>query len=326
MTQAGSGERQRGGGTARVASIGECMIELSKTGNGLFSLAYGGDSLNTAIYLARLGISVDYVTALGDDPWSDEMVRGWQAESIGTGCVVRVPGRQPGLYIIDIGDKGERRFHYWRQSSAARLLFALPETPDISAALLRYDLIYLTGVSLSLYEEAGRAHLFDVLDRARDQGRRVAFDTNFRPRGWPAKETAQLAFREALKRSDIVLASSEDLELLFGNDGLRELPTSNPEVEIVLKMPEPTVHIHHAGEKHVVPGDQIQQVVDTTAAGDSFAASYLAARLTGAGVVEAARMGHRLAGAVVCHRGAIIPRSAMPADMLQEVRSHGGTQ
>ena len=326
MTQAGSGARQRGVGTARVASIGECMIELSKSGNGLFSLAYGGDSLNTAIYLARLGISVDYVTALGDDPWSDEMVRGWQAEGIGTGRVVRVPGRQPGLYIIDIGDKGERRFHYWRQTSAARLLFALPETPDISAALLQYDLIYLTGVSLSLYEEAGRARLFDVLDRAREQGRRVAFDTNFRPRGWPTKETAQLAFREALKRSDIILASSEDLELLFGNDGVRELPVSNPDVEVVLKMPEPMVHIHHAGEKHVVPGDQIQEVVDTTAAGDSFAASYLAARLTGAGVVEAARMGHRLAGAVVCHRGAIIPRSAMPADMLRAILSHGGTQ
>ena len=154
----------------------------------------------------------------------------------------------------------------------------------------------------------------------------MAFDTNFRPRGWPTKETAQLAFREALERSDIVLASSEDLELLFGNDGVRELPISNPDVEIVLKMPEPMVHIHHAGEKYVVPGDQIQEVVDTTAAGDSFAASYLAARLTGAGVVEAARMGHRLAGAVVCHRGAIIPRSAMPSDMLREIRSHGGKQ
>ena len=52
--------------------------------------------------------------------------------------------------------------------------------------------------------------------------------------------------------------------------------------------------------------------VDTTAAGDSFAAAYLAARLGGAGPEDAARAGHRLAGVVVCYPGAIIPRYAMP--------------
>jgi 2-dehydro-3-deoxygluconokinase len=312
--------RMTAGTSARVASIGECMIELSKTGDGLLSESFGGDSLNTAVYLARLGVRVDYVTALGDDPWSDEMVRRWQAEGIGTGRVLRVPGRLPGLYVIDIGDRGERRFFYWRQNSAARLLFELPETPEIAAALPSYDLIYLTGVSLSLYGETGRARLFDVLDRARAQGRRVAFDTNFRPRGWPDAEVARLAYRDALQRSDMVLASSEDLELLFGNDGLAELPLGKPQVEVVLKLPDPTVHIHHAGAECIVPTDPAADVVDTTAAGDSFAASYIAARLAGADVMEAARLGHRLAGAVVRCRGAIIPRAAMPPELLQQVK------
>jgi 2-dehydro-3-deoxygluconokinase len=229
-----------------------------------------------------------------------------------------VPGLLPGLYVIDIGKGGERRFHYWRQNSAARLLFDLPQTPDIARALPQYDLIYLTGVSLSLYGEVGRGRLFDVLDAARAQGRRVAFDTNFRPRGWADIEAARFAFREALKRSDVVLASSEDLDLLFGSAGERELPVSNPDIEVVLKLPDPTVRIYHAGVAHIVAGEPVRDVVDTTAAGDSFAAAYIAARLAGAGVVEAATMGHRLAAAVVRCRGAIIPRSAMPADMLRE--------
>jgi 2-dehydro-3-deoxygluconokinase len=318
MPGAGLEVTPRSHGTPHVASIGECMIELSRTGTGVLAESFGGDSLNTATYLARLGVRVDYVTALGDDPWSEEMVRRWQAEGIGTERVLRVPGRLPGLYVIDIGDKGERRFHYWRQNSAARLLFELPQTQDIVRALPQYDVIYLTGVTLSLYGETGRGRLFEVLDAARAQGRRVAFDTNFRPRGWADVETARFAFREALKRSDVVLASSEDLELLFGSDGDGELPISNPDVEVVLKLPDPTVHIHHAGATHVVVGDPVLDVVDTTAAGDSFAASYLAARLAGAGVVEAAKMGHRLAGAVVRCRGAIIPRTAMPPDMLRE--------
>jgi 2-dehydro-3-deoxygluconokinase len=58
-----------------------------------------------------------------------------------------------------------------------------------------------------------------------------------------------------------------------------------------------------------------QPVVDTTAAGDSFAAAYIAARLAGADPIAAAEAGHRLAGVVVCHPGAIIPRAAMPANL-----------
>src|SRR6187399_2663481 len=86
--------------TMRIASIGECMIELRQLPDGHLTRSFGGDTLNTAVYLARLGVSVDYVTALGDDPLSEEMLAGWRAEGVGTGLVARVPGRLPGLYLI----------------------------------------------------------------------------------------------------------------------------------------------------------------------------------------------------------------------------------
>jgi 2-dehydro-3-deoxygluconokinase len=82
-----------------------------------FARSYGGDTLNTAIYLARLGVAVDYVTALGDDPWSDEMIAGWAAEGVGTEQVARVPGRVPGLYIIQT-DARERSMRARARSSA----------------------------------------------------------------------------------------------------------------------------------------------------------------------------------------------------------------
>ena len=125
----------------RVASIGECMIELSQASGALLSRSYGGDTLNTAVYLARLGVCIDYVTALGDDPWSEEMVRAWEAEGVGTGRVVRVPGRLPGLYVISTDAAGQRSFHYWRDNAPARLLFDLPETPAIARALAEYDAV-----------------------------------------------------------------------------------------------------------------------------------------------------------------------------------------
>ena len=299
----------------RVASIGECMIELSQAGGGLLARGFGGDTLNTAVYLARLGVAVDYVTALGDDPWSEEMLAAWRAEGVGTGLVVRLAGRLPGLYLISTDADGQRRFSYWRDSAPARLLFELPQTPEICAALARYDLIYLSGITLSLYGEAGRGRLLEALDGARACGSRVAFDTNFRTRGWPDRVVAKAAYRAALRRADIVLASSEDLEGLFGGDGEGELPTHRG-VEVVLKLPQPAVRITCGGREQMVTAEAARDVVDTTAAGDSFAAAYLAGRLSGAEPESAAGLGHRLAGAVVRHRGAIIPRSAMPAGMM----------
>jgi len=291
------------------------MIELRETADGRLSRGYGGDTLNTAVYLARLGVAVDYVTALGDDPWSDEMIAGWQAEGIGTGLVVRLPGRLPGLYVIQTDVRGERRFSYWRDQAAARSLFEVAETLGIIEVLDRYDLVYFSGITLSLYGDAGR-RLCAVLRRVHEHGGRVAFDTNFRPRGWPDRATAERAYRAAFDQADIVLASTEDLELLFRLDGVPDLRSLTRAPEVILKLAEPACRVLGASMDVVVKAEPVPQVVDTTAAGDSFAAAYLAARLAGVDPTAAARAGHQLARTVVQHPGAIIPRAAMPDTIL----------
>jgi 2-dehydro-3-deoxygluconokinase len=306
---------------AKVACLGECMIELREMADGRFSRGYGGDTLNTAVYLARLGVSVDYVTALGDDPWSDEMIAGWAAEGIGVEKVARLPGRVPGLYIIQTDAHGERRFLYWRDSAPARALFDGPETSDIVEALPGYDLLYFSGITLSLYGDTGRTRFVEALDRARAQGCRIAFDTNFRPRGWPDPALAQAAYRIAFDRADIVLASTEDLDLLFGAAGVQELLSHHASAELVLKLATPACRVISADCDEEIRAEPVADVVDTTAAGDSFAAAYLAARLSGVEPLEAARAGHRLAGAVVRHPGAIIPHAAMPVGLTFPARA-----
>jgi 2-dehydro-3-deoxygluconokinase len=301
----------------RVACIGECMIELKQAGSGLFSRGYGGDTLNTAVYLARLGADTDYITALGDDTLSDEMIAGWTAEGVGTSRVSRLPGKLPGLYMIQTDDKGERRFFHWRESAAARSLMDLPETADILNSLTSYDIVYLSAITLSLYNDAGRARLFDGIKRARDRGARFAFDTNFRARGWPDLNVARAVYRDAFDLADIILASTEDLLPLYPGETNEELLARIPGDEVVLKLSEPASILRLDGSMHQTRAEALTKaVVDTTAAGDSFAAAYIAARLAGAEPVEAAHAGHRLAGVVVCHPGAIIPRAAMPADII----------
>lgn len=298
----------------RVASIGECMVEMRQAPGGLYSRGFGGDTLNTAVYLARLGVTTDYITALGDDSLSDELIAGWQAEGVGTAKVPRLKGSMPGVYMIETNDVGERRFFHWRRNSAARELMNLPETESILQSFVDYELVYFSAITLSILGLEARWKLYGALRHAREQGVRIAFDTNFRASGWLGREEARLAFELAFGLSDIVLASTEDLLAVYPDEADEQLLQRIPAGEAVLKLAEPRSIVRIEGAVHAVTAEPVTKpVVDTTAAGDSFAAAYIAARLNGADPVAAARAGHALAGVVVCYPGAIIPREAMPA-------------
>ena len=301
----------------KVASIGECMIEFSAAGGGLFARGFGGDTLNTALYLSRLGIATSYVTALGDDGLSEAMLAAWRAEGIVTDEVMRFPGRVPGLYMIERDAHGERSFLYWRDRAPAREFFDRADEAALER-LSRFDLLYFSGISLSLYGDAGRARLRELLVAARRNGGKIAFDGNYRPRGWTDPATARRAFGEILPLIDLALPTLEDEQALFGDADaavcIARLRAAGIK-EIIVKRGGLGCLIFVDGACVEVPPPKLVQPVDTTAAGDSFNAGYLAARLRGASAVEAARAGHRLAGVVIMSPGAIIPREAMPADI-----------
>ncbi|TYO64707.1 sugar kinase [Bradyrhizobium hipponense] len=313
---------------ASVACIGECMVELRQAqgghsagpsssgqgqGGGLYSRGFGGDTLNTAVYLARLEVKVDYFTALGDDALSDEMIAAWTAEGVGTRRVVRLPGKLPGLYMIQLDANGERQFFHWRDSAAARRLMDLPETDELLNSLMSYDIVYLSAITLSIYEPAGRERLFAAIKRARLLGTRFVFDTNFRARGWPDRDVAREVFAAAFAAADIVLTSTEDLLALYPGESHEQLMARIPSPELVFRLAEPVSLLRFPGGTSKVHAEPMTRpVADTTAAGDSFAAAYIAARLGGSDPVEAAQAGHRLASLVICYPGAIIPGYAMP--------------
>src|SRR5690349_6649726 len=103
------------------------MVELSCSADGA-RLGYGRGPVNTAIHIARLGIATSYFTALGNDPFSEELRRYWSAEGVGTSLTLTDPERHAGLYAIRTDPSGERSFTYWRDQSAARRMFDLPES------------------------------------------------------------------------------------------------------------------------------------------------------------------------------------------------------
>lgn len=208
----------------------------------------------------------------------------------------------------------ERKFFHWRDSAAARQLMNIADTDAILASLAGYEFVYFSAITLSIYDEAGRARLFAALQDIRARGVRVAFDTNFRARGWPDLDIARRVFTQAFEAADIALASTEDLLPLWPGETNAAMLARIRCPEAVLKLDEPRCIVRAGGATTEVRAEPLTKpVVDTTAAGDSFAAAYLAARLDGADPVAAACAGHHLAGVVVCYPGAIIPSAAMPS-------------
>ena len=298
----------------RVICVGEVMVEMARGHEGRFSQACGGDTFNTAVYLARAGIPVGYATALGEDHYSDSILAMAGAEGVATDLVLRVPGRLPGLYLIETDAAGERRFHYWRENSPARELFELAEWSRIAEGLLAAKLIYFSGITLSLYSNIGLGRFLASTEMARQQGAKVAFDGNFRPRGWKGDlPRTRAVFMEALKRVDIALPTYDDEAVLWG-DPSPEATVERLQAfgigEIVVKNGPSGALVASGGQRELIPVPEVVQPVDTTAAGDSFNAAYLAARLSGTAPTQAAAAAHRLAGEKIRHRGAIMPRAA----------------
>jgi 2-dehydro-3-deoxygluconokinase len=297
----------------RAICIGEAIVELARGGDGRFALASSGDTFNTAIYLARAGVATAFASALGDDPFSDAIVALAKAEGIDTGLMVRAAGRLPSVALVDADNNGERRTHYWREAAPAGELFELPNWSRTAENLMGARLIYFSGITLSLYSNIGLGRFLAAVELARGNGAKVAFDGNFRPHAWRGDLTrTRTVFAEALKRVDIALPAYDDEAVLWGDpspEATIERLQAFGVAEIVVKNGPNGALVASARERDTVPVPEVVVPVDASAAGDGFNAGYLAARLSGRGPVEAASAAHKLAGQVIRHRGAIVPRT-----------------
>ena len=177
-------------------------------------------------------------------------------------------------------------------------------------------MLYLSGISLAILPPDGRERLLSAMARVKANGGQVAFDNNFRPRLWPNLTEARRLYDRAYALSDWVLITLDDEMALRGETSAQAALAhvlALPVAEVVVKRGvQPTLVRITGSEPITVPVEPVAQVIDTTAAGDSFAGGYLAMRLTGVEPAAAARAANRTAAAVIQHPGAIIPSAAMP--------------
>ena len=304
----------------RVLAVGECMLELRHTTSTDVVLGFAGDTYNTAVYMARtaqaLGVEMEvgYLCGLGDDIHSDLMRQSWRQEGI-VDRSVTMPGKTPGLYFVRTDGQGERTFAYWRKGSATAVLMAESTWVDS----VEGDLIHLSGITLQLMTSRSLDALVDRLHWLQTQGCRVSLDTNYRPSGWPSPRVAAEAITAVASCSDVVLATFEDEQMLFADRGPEDTARryrALGAVEIVVKVGAGGAFVFQDDALTHVPAAAVSRVVDTTAAGDSFAGAYLAARLAGFQPVAAATTASAVAAVVVANPGAIVPSALIRTAVL----------
>lgn len=291
-------------------SIGECMVEMAPREDGAYAMGYAGDTFNTAWYSRRAfgpDWSVRYVTGVGDDAVSAGMA-GFMAQSgIDTSHLMRIPGKTVGLYLIQLNG-GERSFAYWRSDSAARRLADRPEL--LFDALEGASVIYFSGITLAILSAQVRPNLLEAVAKRRAEGAIVAFDPNLRPRLWGSADEMRAAIEEAAAHADIVLPSFDDEATHFGDVDPQATIARYSRLgaeTVAVKDGAGPVHCLHRGETSVLRPKKVQRVVDTTAAGDSFNAAFLAELLGRRGAVQAAmEAGSALAAKVIGQRGALV--------------------
>jgi len=299
-----------------ILCAGECMLELRSQGE-QFVPGFAGDVVNFAIYLKRLSpaSTVHFLSAVGTDRSSDKMRRFLDKAGLDTRLVFSSPDKTIGLYLVDTDASGERSFSYWRSDSAARQMLSLADTDKLDALARDTEYFYFSGITLAILDQEGRDRLLSFAAELRGGGKKIVFDPNYRAILWPSLERAREEISRTYELTDMLLTSCEDEQLLFGT---RDKQTSIERLrgcgiqEVVMTDGAAAATAIYQGRQYAVTPQQAERVVDTTAAGDSFKAGYIAARHSGTAPDIAMARASVLSARVVSYPGAIIPEMAMP--------------
>ena len=294
--------------SVQLVCIGEPMLEFNQqptdtAGRRVYLEGFGGDTSNAAVAAARAGVGVAYATAIGRDPAGDRFLDLWRAEGIDT-AAVRVSETHPtAVYFVTHGPAGHQ-FLYYRAGSAAST-YAPADVPETLIANAR--ILFASGISQGISDSAADA-VFHAIATARHNGVQVAYDTNYRPRLWPAPRAAAV-MHQAVALSDIALPSLEDAQLLTG------LNDPSAIVDFYLGL-GPRIVVLKLGAKGALLGTQAGQTaipphpctpVDGTGAGDTFCGSFLARLILGDDPLEAASYAGTAAALKTEGYGAVAP-------------------
>lgn len=276
----------------KVLTFGEALVAalpvqpVGIDDNEPLRLYVGGAEVNFAIGMSRLGLRVEWLGCVGDDPLGRLVTSTLSREAVDVGRVVKSDA-PTGLYLREWLPDGARRPYYYRKESAGSRLNVAQWPLDAEGIAW----LHLTGITPALSETC-QALVTRAVDWARDYKVPISFDPNYRRQLWNP-DTAREVLLPLLTASHTVLLGVDEAELL--------LDTNNPEeiyrrahalgVEVVVvKRGAQGACAFYEGSRWDQNSYDVD-AIDPVGAGDAFDAGFIAAMRMGHQVRDALRLG-----------------------------------
>jgi fructokinase len=307
--------------TTDITVLGELLIDFTQSGHSqsgmaLFERNPGGAVANVAVAASRLGHSTAFIGKVGSDMHGRFLAQTLEQHNVNTSGLVYSDTEFTTLAFVALDEKGERSFSFARKPGADTCLKA----EELNAPLITGSRIFHIG-SLSLTAEPARSATFAALELAKSGGAIISYDPNYRSTLWPDSHTAAEHMRSVLPYVDIMKLSDNETELLTGlaDPEAAALALNSMGIACVaVTLGSSGALVCTDGQTALVPPCTVQNVVDTTGAGDAFWGGFLSAFLDSGLALENvkltdaaafARYGNATAACCIGHRGAI---PAMP--------------
>lgn len=288
-----------------LVCIGEPLVELNQTrpGEPELLLGHGGDTSNCAIAAARQGLRVGYWTRLGADAFGDTFMELWRREGVDASLVPRDPVAPTGAYFVGHGPAGHS-FSYLRNGSAASRMRP-EELPE--AWLRQARILHASAISQAISSTACDT-VFRAFEIVRSAGGIVAYDTNYRPRLWPAPR-ARAIVNEAARQATILLPGLDDARALSGledPDRIVDFYLGLGPSIVALTLGAAGALVATAERRERLAPHRVR-AVDATGAGDAFDGAFLAEYLRTGDPFAAGRWANAAAALATTGFGAVAP-------------------
>ncbi len=313
----------------RVVVFGEVLCDLFSpaAGQSLKDAAVlvphlGGAPANVAVQLARLGIDVALITAVGADPFGQRMRDGLQAEGVDVSAVQTRADRRTGVTLVEVDGDGERRFFGFRENSADLAIGVADVDTPLVRRLMKGAAIVHSG-TVSLVSDEARAATLHLQTEGRRRGALLSVDVNLRPGMYPSRTMLVQRASAAVAQADVVKATVDEAALLASPQRKRRFAPRRLADIILERGPRLVMLTDGEGPLHIATPTTLLTIaptpvrtVDATGAGDAFMGACLAelmsfaidreglADLDERRLLKIAHAGRRAGAAAVCALGA----------------------
>lgn len=293
-------------------------IGVPITGVKSFDAYVGGCPTNVSVGTARLGLRSALLTAVGEDQVGDFVLHFLDAEKVETTFIPRKPGRRTSAVLLTIQPPDRFPLTFYRDNCADIAL----TVADVDAAPVADSrFIFLSGTGLS--QEPSRGATMHAASVAREAGRHVIVDLDYRPDQWPTAQAYAEQVQSLLERAALAIGTEEE--------AMAAALTSDAEsaIDVILGTGVPALALKRGARGCTIcRADGTREdiapfpvdVLNVLGAGDAFASGLIYGLAQGWPLEVAARMGNAVGAIVVTRHGCA---NFMPR--VDEVREFMGT-